>query len=587
MIVNFPKPFEDESLYSLLARHIWMMPFGSWRGMGRQFYSAEHATATVDLPSRLGSLTAQLSDGQRISPLLIIKNHTALPFYAHFLPPVRVTALQHDLVGNHGNATHVRAGIMASGVRPHSHLLYCPTCAKEERIRTGEAYWHRLFQLSGVFVCPKHCCFLEASHVDRLVRSNRHAYIPAEEAIPDREARLLELTKTEDRILLHIANDSEWLLLHESPGHELDDLRQRYIRRALELGDATGTGRIHWDRLLAKFRQQYSEDLLRRLSCSIPAGHTDHWLARLLRKSPAAQAPLRHLILMDFFGLTAEQFFAPISGSPLFGPGPWACKNPACPKNGQKTIHEVQIEHSHEYRTPIGVFACPVCGWKECRRLVDNQERVWVRDFGPCWRSRLNMLWETPMVSLRSMAHQLQVDPMTVKRHAAADNLTFPRAGKRLSGKNGPPKVGSPPLTRAADGKSRRIEWIGLRKKFPGLSTTELRSRLPACYAFLHRHAREWLCLNCPPRRESRAQPPRVNWAARDSRLADGVDNAKEIILSKCEPPRRISLAALGRQLGALSWIQKHPAKLPLTIKKLTVVVESREVFLARLNSAK
>jgi hypothetical protein len=587
MIVNFPRPFLDESLYSLLARYTWMLPLRSWRSVGQQFFASEHATATVDLPSRLGSLTAQMTEGQRISPLLIIKSHTALPFYAHFLPPDRVAGLQHDLVGTHGNATHVRAGIMASKVRPHSHLLYCPTCAEEERAGTGEAYWHRLFQLPGVFVCPKHCSFLEASHVDRLVRSNRHAYIPAQEAIPHQEARLLQLAKTEDRILLHIAKDCQWLLGNDSPGHDLDDLHQRYIRRALQLGYATGTGRIHWDRLLADFRQQYSEDLLGKLSCSIPSGNIDHWLARLLRTTPAAQAPLRHLILLDFFGLTAEQLLKPVSGSPLFGDGPWACENPACPNRGQKTIHDVRIEHSHEYRAPIGIFACPVCGWTECRRIVDGQERTWIRDFGPRWHSILNTLWATPTVSLRSMARQLQVDPMTAKRYAAADGLHFPRAGKRLTGKNGPPKVGSTQSGIAADVNARRMEWTGLRQKFPNSSTTELRSHSPACHAFLHRHDREWLRLNCPPRRKSRAQPPRVNWAGRDSRLADGVDIARQILLSKCELPRRISRAALGRQLGALSWIQKHPAKLPLTIKKLTTAVESREAFLARLNSAK
>lgn len=582
MILSFPRPFKDEALYSLIARHHWLFPLKSLKAAARYSFAVPHATAVVDLPGRLGTLEAQIGDHEIQSVRSLIQNHTLLPLYAPFLPPARVAQLERDMAGNNGSAVHFRAGIMASKIQPPGRLMFCPTCAAEERERTGEAYWHRLHQATGVFICPLHGVFLEESAIERLFRSNRHVFVPAQDVIPECLPRRIEPANPEHRTLLHIAIDAAWLLQHFRAGNELPDLQRQYSNRAMELGYVSGYGQIRWERLLAEFRQRYSIGVLEKLQCPSPTGNSDHWIARILRRPRTVQAPLRHVLLLDFIGMTAEAFFGTETPVPLFGSGPWACENPVCPAFEQLIIREVHLEHSHEHGQPIGVFVCPVCGHMECRLPVGNQESVWTRDYGPIWSAELKALWLNPEVSLRSIATRLGVDPMTVKRHAAKAGLPFPRNGRRLTGKNGPPKIGAPPKSNLEELEKRRMEWLELQRRFPSKSIAELRRLAPACYAYLYRHDQDWLGLHSPRRISSCVRQSRVNWRDRDGAVVQLLAAAKKALLSEAGRPKRISLAALGRRAGVLAWVQKHLLKMPRAKALLVSAVESHTDFARR-----
>lgn len=582
MILNFPRPFPDETLYSLLARYNWLQPLDSPRDAARQLFGARHATAVVDLPARLAALAAEIGDPDILSAQSLIRNHTLLPLYSPFLPPARLARLERDMAGNGGKTLHVRAGIMASGVKPPARLLFCPSCAAAERGQTGEAYWHRLHQAAGVFICPVHGVFLEESSIERLFRSNRHVFVPAQDVVSECLPRRIKPADPEHQTLLRIATDSAWLLQNFRAGSQLADLRRRYSSRAMELEYVTGYGRIRWEQMLKEFRHRYTACLLEKLQCSLPTDGSDHWMARILRRPRSVQAPLRHLVLLNFLGMTAETFFGPETPVPLFGSGPWGCENPVCPAFGQMCIREVQIQHSHEHGQPIGVFVCPVCGRMECRISVGNQEKAWIRDFGSVWNSELKSLWLNPKVSLRYMARQLGVDPTTVKRHAAKAGLPFPRLGRRLTGKNGPPKIGVPLKSSLHELEKRRTQWVELQRGFPSKCASELRRLAPACYAYLYRHDKDWLGLHSPRRVSSYVRPSRVNWENRDSTVLQLVADAKKALLYEAGRPKRISLAALGRKAGVLTWLQKHLLKMPRTRALLDSTVESHIDFARR-----
>jgi hypothetical protein len=582
MVLNFPRPFKDELLYGLIARHFWLSPLKSLSHMARQVFASGHATAVVDLPGRLESLQAAIGDSAPLTVQSLIRDHTLLPLHAPFMPPARLALIERDLMGNGGGAVHVRAGIMASKVQPAGRLLFCPSCAIEERGQTGEAYWHRVHQAPGVFVCPVHRVFLEESSVQRRFRGTRHRFVPAEDAIPVCLPRPIEETNPEHQILLHIAVDTAWLLENFSAGKELVDLQERYMTRAMELGYATGSRSIRWKLLLPEFRRRYSGELLQRLQCPLPTDSSDHWMARILRRPRAVQSPLRHLVLLQFMGMTAQTFFKRDIVVPLFGAGPWMCQNPVCPSRGKQTILEVRIEHSYEHRAPVGLFTCPICHRTECSVRTGDRESAWTRDFGPIWKSELESLWTNPDISLRLMAKRLGVDPLTVKRHAAKAGLPFPRKAKRITGRNGPPEPATFSRSTLPKLDTRRAEWVNLCRQFPSEGTTHLRRLAPACYIFLFRHDRDWLRLHSPPTSNTPASPTPVNWENRDSQISRMLPDAKAALLAEGGRPKWISLAALGRKLEALAWIQHHLRKLPRTRTLLASTVESRFDFAKR-----
>ena len=132
-------------------------------------------------------------------------------------------------------------------------------------------------------------------------------------------------------------------------------------------------------------------------------------MARILRRPRAVQSPLRHLVLLHFFGMTAKSFFQMRERRfSLFGPGPSICQNPVCPSRGEQRILEQRIEHSHQHGSPVGLFTCPTCRRIECRVRSGNRESAWTRNFGPIWKSELERLWNNPTISLRLIAKRLR-----------------------------------------------------------------------------------------------------------------------------------------------------------------------------------
>jgi hypothetical protein len=86
-------------------------------------------------------------------------------------------------------------------------------------------------------------------------------------------------------------------------------------------------------------------------------------------------------------------------------------------------------------------------------------------------------------LSVRQIGAKLGVDSMTVKRHAAKSGLAFPRAAKRVAGKGGPPKVSRSPVPHDSSLRAKQEEWLETKGRYPDDGVTDLRKRIPACYA--------------------------------------------------------------------------------------------------------
>ena len=73
-----------------------------------------------------------------------------------------------------------------------------------------------------------------------------------------------------------------------------------------------------------------------------------------------------------------------------------------------------------------------------------------------------------------------------------------------------------------------------------------------------------------------------VNWEERDEQLANQVREAVRHLLETLERPRRITIAALCREIGYLHSLRHKQDRLPLTASVLAESVETREAFAAR-----
>jgi len=589
MIRCFPDPYPDELLYSICARFHERVQYPNKKGTMRELFGDEAAIAVVDLPSNLGSLVSALSPGSSHTVERLINRHTLFPFFALFLHPEQAQQLWVDMEGARGPAIKMRSGVMASTVQPPEWLRFCPPCVQQDKQEFGESYWHRLHQLPGVEVCPEHNVRLLDSQVRVQNPQTRHEFVAAEQGIQLSKSRSFSLLNSHHEILLKIAQDAAWLLKQVTSPPGLEVLSKRYRELLAERDLATYSGRVRISELLREFCQFYPNDLLQSLRCGIDAESQHNWLFRLVRSPKGSQHPLHHLLLIQFLSHTAASFFQVPHQFKPFGKGPWLCLNQAAPHFHQPVIQTCEITYTQDHGKPVGTFHCS-CGFMYCRTGPDETREdlfriTKVRAFGPIWEDKLKQLWADSKISLRGMARQLGVDPATVKLHAAALGLPFPRQSKRQTNKSKRVLVSSSKIQKAVSEVSLeryRAEWLAARKDNPALGRTMLKNQFQRVYTWLRRNDREWLEANMPAKKQPASPSLRVNWETRDIELAEAVKSVAATLYKQAGKPCQITVAAIARKLGQLALIQKHADKLPCTSKALSELAETRETFALR-----
>jgi hypothetical protein len=396
---------------------------------------------------------------------------------------------------------YTRVGAVAAhnDVRHPECLRFCPACVAEERNKTGEAYWHRLHQVTGVLVCPTHGLFLESSSIPLRALHHLHA---AEDLLSIGVQRKTNSNNAEHKVLLKLAQDVAWLLKNWIPGNDVAWLHERYWLLATKLGFVSPSGCILWKNVFREIQQRYSAEVLELLQCVIPERAFQFrafWLSNLLRGVESAQPAIRHLLLMDLLKVEVKEFFGLTRHSAIIETQPHECDNPVCPKQGQPVA---RVQHSYDRRkkVPMLLMTCPQCGQKSYRFTIGDRERKRIKEYGPVWDSELSRLWADQKLSLRSVARKLGVLAGQVGKEAMRLGLPFPRIGR-----------GYVVYTRKLPGSvirlnhlgeeriKRRSKWLELRESHPSVSTSQLQ-RLGPTYGWLYAHDRVWLQANCPPR---------------------------------------------------------------------------------------
>ncbi len=590
MIGHFPCPYSDELLYSVCAKYSARVRYTNDKSVVHELFGNTNASATVDLPNNLDHLSMNLPAGSSLTAERLINQRTLFPFFSAFLPPERVEQLKDDLRGARGQVGYMRSGIMASRIPTPERLRRCPVCAREDASRFGEPYWHRVHQVPGVLICPSHEALLEECEVNRRAGRDNLQFIAADGASGAVPSKHRCLSKHERRVLLRIAHDAAWLLEHPISGSEFSELHGRYLRLLIQRGLATYTGGIHATALLAEFTSYYSPALLQLLHCEFTG--SDHvktnWLLRLVRPPKHAQHPLYHLLLMQFLGCTAEEFFRLPSEINLFGEGPWPCLNPAAEHYQEPIIQECTLSSRLRDNRHVGTFNC-ACGFSYARSGPDSSPEDRFRvgriiAFGPVWEDRLKQLWKDSSLGLSEVGRRLGVDPLTVRRHAARLKLPSSRLGRE-----------SKPLPHAARLKAThdstanarkrrayRAKWVSATRREPRTTLKALRLNLPREYAWLRQNDAVWLKRHSPSSRRRARPTSGVDWKKRDAEYAVAVRAAATRLRNKPGRPVQVTRNAIGRAVGATTLLRRKLNRMPLTAQVIAGVVETRMEYAVR-----
>lgn len=567
MIIQFPTPYPDELLYSIVARYHIRSGNVFWKHTLEDLFGKRTISASVLLPSGIGSLVQHLPKNTTLNEQVLIEKHTMYPFYTVFLPTEKAQSIYDSMISDDGKKIYMQSGIMASSIPQNRYLKFCSACAEEDVATYGELYWHRIHQLPGNLICTKHELWLEDSNV-LITHSNKHAFI-----LPTtRNCDLNRKRKITEHSLMQLKNivlQAEHLLNRKYQNQSFSHFTQFYRYHLIEKGYASFKGQVKQTTLYDSFYNLFSKELLKNLYIE-PAAI--QWIANFSRKHRKSFHPYYHLLMLNFLDLDVNAAFeeTPFENTPFNHPN-WPCLNAICLDYKKNVIPEITIRRCEKTKKPIGRFTCPTCGFSYTRkgRDHDKDDRYKfsrIMDFGFLWKRELQSLLNDGF-SYREIARRLGVDTNTVIKYEKK-NIESEQKGKV--------RIDSDLV------KEHRYKWIQLQRDFPDFSKSELRKKRPEVYAYLYRHDRDWLNVNSPKRKNVGPTNNRVNWLERDKEILEKVKKVVSELRGIDKRPVRITVKILGDGIGERALLERHLDKLPETRVFIEQVSESEQDFRLR-----
>jgi hypothetical protein len=549
----------DELLFSLVSRYHVLSHNVLAAQTCRQLFGNPRQGCAHDFPSRIDCFVdrtgGSLGDSEEV-----IRQHTILPFYLPFqsaaIAALALGALRGPTIGS----LKFQLGLLTSRFRAHHPLKACLECMRDDRLNFSVAYWHRVHQLPGAWIClthhsPLYESTLKSTGVGRFSwllpheRQLRPAW-PAGE--PDEIRRLSAL-----ELLAEAAT-----AIADMPAHaqmEQDRLVSTYRSGLREMSLLRGNpGRL----ALEQLAQSYLA-FVQPLSCiaefaSLPKTHTEALaqVPRLIRIERSATHPVRHLTLIAWIFAGWKKFW-------------------------------------DEYCTQGN-------DWRFAEQAASSSMSEPQSTTPDPRRSALVTLLSTGDCSLSSAARRIGIDPATAMAWAAQAGISTPRRAKKLK-----PELFSRLVEMLANGtdtedlaakleiskvtvirilrtqvglhqtwKAARLDrartkardaWTRVVTENPRLGVKAVRTLESAAYAWLYKHDRSWLDLQSSLLQQT---PPsnhaRTNWDQRDAALAASIREAA-LIIGNEQQGKTVSLWRIYQRLPELKSKLNQLDRLPLS----------------------
>lgn len=220
----------------------------------------------------------------------LIMEHTAYPYFAHFMTEAHAKSLYEAFISDKPIVLESETGSSSSRLGIPSSHSFCPLCAEEDIKAHGVAYWHQVHSLPGVSACHIHGCLLIRSSIQ-----------PKILAIPDlRKTEIIGASKNEILFAKLSANCCQ-----ESPKNSsLDQQIESYRHQLDSAGYLTESGYIRQGKLLDDIAQFWADILklpdFKNLRTGAASGKEHNFVKDLLKPATKRTHPVKHILLRGF-----------------------------------------------------------------------------------------------------------------------------------------------------------------------------------------------------------------------------------------------------------------------------------------------
>lgn len=549
MLHFFPSTFPDETLYSRLARYHRLSGHPADRASLQELVGLHTHVITSDLPSLLQALVSRIPTSGGPSVEEIVSANTIFPYFQRFLPPERCRRAVTAMSGASTSGLKTALGLMASRLGGKNTFRFCRSCLDEDRTTFGLAYWHRVHQLPGAWVCPRHAQAL--SELDcRTVQLKRHKLFLPDDPAVELASHAIALSSCQVEAVLRISLLSQAVLLAAQVSRSIWSLNDVHRANAKRNSLIRSNGRIRVDEL-AGILALYVSDFPAFGEYAVLHRQFLNWALRLLRKPRGvAVHPMKHLLLMDC----------------LRGESPDSLENTAV--DPAAAVIKPGGRHQIDQARIIDMLG----GQGATLRHAAAELGV----------SATTLAIEAARLGLPvgSRPKSLTEDVMSRVCNALRSGLS----PKEVADKHGLSQVSVYRILRMDTALSKEYAEQRFQQRRDACRerfTNQTSDR--ADYTWLRRHDKAWLTDRqaLAGKRDTQREPC-VDWDARDRRLAQRIAEVSDSMRSSAGKPRWISRAVLEREAGLADTIERNADKLPMTHAALSAHAESREEYQSR-----
>lgn len=294
MISNFPMPYPDELIYSVIARYAVHNGILSPKYLTEELFNSRNLTPTYDLPSHLDRLAGYLPG--HYDALILISQHTLLPIYQPFQPDTVMRYAVQALRTEQYQSLHTKLGKNASRIKAVSFFRFCPHCWQEQMEQYGEVYWKRSWQITGYEYCTGHQqpLFISSIPCNGIDRKFYFAHLNAL-----KESSQLVFNPQDVNHHIELAGLIEELLAHSTPFNVQDfsTVSDAYFLILKDRELLSGRKNINYEKVRQLVIEYWGESFLQYYHLGDLLSE-NCWLKNICRKHRKAFSYLEHLIVL-------------------------------------------------------------------------------------------------------------------------------------------------------------------------------------------------------------------------------------------------------------------------------------------------
>ncbi|MCP3865791.1 TnsD family Tn7-like transposition protein [Pseudoalteromonas sp.] len=292
MLMQFPVPYRDELLSSILARFIQRQGINADKQALELLFGSRNIVPSSLFQGHIQKLLANVGHIWKATPEQIIEKYTLLNVYKPFMGNSRYVAQKNELISSDKNHSLISIGVNASKLTWPLSFQYCPVCVKQDLTALGETYWRRYFQLPGMSCCPMHLCQLVDSDIT-FHASQRHAFVPADNRHYETSSKFGIVASDSHQTIL---SEQIYQLFNKGySNHSTYQWSHYYQNLARSLNLMTGK-QVDHEQISALVRGAWGDCWLHRNGLSLEIDN--NWLLAIFRKHRRPFTYLHHLVVM-------------------------------------------------------------------------------------------------------------------------------------------------------------------------------------------------------------------------------------------------------------------------------------------------